>query len=259
MTSKYLVKFYFVTLMIGAVITTAISLVTEYDTVTKYLFQGEFGDFFAGFVFLVGYGLLIATVSQVVFYIYLFIHPLGMGIFRKAWPYVQLLLIMYAVFDLFYLRFRQVGIDHGSTWSFIWIPIIIVLAGFGFAYYKNKITAANVFVSSLFFMIFMTSLTLVPFISVEDTSWIYRSVFTVILTNAYQLIRLPKYIEDSKKEKEQRGRVTRSDINDQKRAELKKEAEEKRAKEESQIKAREKMGYKNKTRQAVKQDENKKN
>ncbi len=46
MTSKYLVKFYFVTLMIGAVITTAISLVTEYDTVTKYLFQGQFGDFF---------------------------------------------------------------------------------------------------------------------------------------------------------------------------------------------------------------------
>ncbi len=259
MTSKYLVKFYFVTLMIGAVITTAISLVTEYDTVTKFLFQGQFGDFLAGFVFLVGYGLLIATVSQVVFYIYLFIHPLGMGIFRKAWPYVQLLLIMYAVFDLFYLRFRQVGIDHGSTWSFIWIPIIIVLAGIGFAYYKNKITAANVFISSLFFMIFMTSLTLVPFISVEDTSWIYRSVFTVILTNAYQLIRLPKYIEDSKKEKEQRGRVTRSDINDQKRAELQKQAEQKRAKEEGQIKAYKKMGYKNQTRQAVNQDKNKKN
>lgn len=259
MTSKYLVKFYFVTLMIGAVITTVISLVTEYDTVTKFLFQGQFGDFFAGFVFLVGYGLLIATVSQVVFYIYLFIHPLGMGIFRKAWPYVQLLLIMYAVFDLFYLRFRQVGIDHGSTWSFIWIPIIIVLAGIGFAYYKNKITAANVFISSLFFMIFMTSLTLVPFISVEDTSWIYRSVFTVILTNAYQLIRLPKYIEDSQKEKEQRGRITRSDINDQKRAELQKQAEQKRAKEEGQIRASEKMGYKNKTRQAVKQKKDKKN
>lgn len=258
MTSKYLVKFYFVTLMIGAVITTAISLVTEYDTVTKYLFQGEFGDFFAGFVFLVGYGLLIATVSQVVFYIYLFIHPLGMGIFRRAWPYVQILLILYAVFDLFYLRFRQVGIDHGSTWSFIWIPIIIVIAGLGFAYYKNKITEANVFISSAFFMIFMTSLTLLPFISVEDTNWIYRSVFTVILTNAYQLIRLPKYIEDSEQEKRERGRITRSDINEQKREELKKEAEAKRAKEESQIKARGKMGYKNKTRQASKQDNNKK-
>src|SRR5699024_12631636 len=96
----------------------------------------------------------ISTVSQVVFYIYLFIHPLGMGIFRKAWPYVQILLIMYAVFDLFYLRFRQVGIDHGSTWSFVWIPIIIVVAGVGFAYYKNKITKANVFIASSFFMIF---------------------------------------------------------------------------------------------------------
>lgn len=254
MTSKYLVKFYFVTLLIGAVITTAISLVTEYDTVTRFLFEGQFGDFLAGLVFLIGYGLLIATVSQVVFYIYLFIHPLGMGIFRKAWPYVQLLLIMYAVFDLFYLRFRQLGTD----WSFVWIPIIVVLAGIGFAYYKNKITEANVFISSLFFMIFMTSLTLLPFISVEDTAWIYRSVFTVILTNAYQLIRLPKYIEDSRKEKEARGRVTKSDINDQKRAELKKEADEKRAREESQIKAREKMGYKNKTRPASEKDKNKK-
>ena len=258
MTSKYLVKFYFVTLMIGAAITTAISLVTEYNTVTKYLFQGQFGDFFAGFIFLLGYGLLIATVSQVVFYIYLFIHPLGMGIFRRAWPYVQILLILYAVFDLFYLRFRQVGIDHGSTWSFIWIPIIIVIAGLGFAYYKNEITEANVFISSAFFMIFMTSLTLLPFISVEDTNWIYRSVFTVILTNAYQLIRLPKYIEDSEQEKRERGRITRSDINEQKREELKKEAEAKRAKEESQIKARGKMCYKNKTRQASKQDNNKK-
>lgn len=252
MTSKYLVKFYFVTLLIGAVITTLISLVTEYDTVTTYLFQGQFGDFFAGFIFLVGYGLLIATVSQVVFYIYLFIHPLGMGIFKKAWPYIQLLLIIYAIFDLFYLRFRQVGIDHGSTWSFIWIPIIIVLAGIAFAYYKNKVTKSNVFISSLFFMIFMTSLTLLPFISVEDTAWIYRSVFTVILTNAYQLIRLPKYIEDSRKEKERRGRTTRSDINDQKRAEMKKEAEEKRIHEEKQSKERGKIGYKNKERHTVK-------
>lgn len=258
MTSKYLVKFYFVTLMIGAVITTAISLVTEYDNVTIFLFQGEFVNFLVGLIWLIGYGLLIATVSQVVFYIYLFIHPLGQGIFKRAWPYVQLILVMYAVFDLFYLRFRQVGIDHGSTWSFIWIPIIIVIAGIGFAYYKNKITKSNVFISSLFFMIFMTSLTLIPFISVEDTSWIYRSVFTVILTNAYQLIRLPKYIDDSKKEKKQRGRITRSDINDQKREKLRKEAEEKRAKEEKQIKTREKMGYKNKTRPAVKSKDNNK-
>lgn len=51
MTSKYLVKFYFVTLMIGAVITTAISLVTEYETVTKYLFQGQFGDFLPALYF----------------------------------------------------------------------------------------------------------------------------------------------------------------------------------------------------------------
>ena len=139
MTSKYLVKFYFVTLLIGATITTLISLVTEYDSVTTFLFQGEFGDFFVGLIYLIGYGLLIATVSQVVFYIYLFINPLGLGIFRSFWPYIQILLILYAIFDLFYLRFREVGTAHESTWSYVWIPIIIVIAAFIVAFYKNKV------------------------------------------------------------------------------------------------------------------------
>ncbi|MCK1975630.1 KinB-signaling pathway activation protein [Jeotgalicoccus huakuii] len=250
MTSKYLVKFYFVTLLIGAVITTLISLVTEYDAVTTFLFQGEFGDFFVGLLFLIGYGLLIATVSQVVFYIYLFINPLGLGIFRSLWPYVQLLLILYAIFDLFYLRFRQVGAGHESTWSYVWIPIIIVIAGIFFAYYKNKISETNVFIPSLFFMIFMTSLTLIPFISVENTDWIYRSVFTVILTNAYQLIRLPKYIEDSERERKERGRTTRADVNEQKRKELAEEKRKREEKDNKQIKASKKLGYKNKTRAA---------
>lgn len=258
MTSKYLVKFYFVTLLIGATITTLISLITEYEAVTTYLFQGKFGDFFVGLLFLIGYGLLIATVSQVVFYIYLFINPLGLGILKRLWPYFQLLLILYAIFDLFYLRFRQVGTDHDSTWSYVWIPIIIVLAGLFFAYYKNKISDTNVFIPSLFFMIFMTSLTLIPFLSVENTDWMYRSVFTVILTNAYQLIRLPKYIEDSEQEKKERGRTTRADINAEKRRELEEEKKKRQEKDEKQIKASKKLGYKNQTRAAKTDQKDKK-
>lgn len=257
MTSKYLVKFYFVTLLIGATITTLISLVTEYDSVTTFLFQGEFGDFFVGLIYLIGYGLLIATVSQVVFYIYLFINPLGLGIFRSFWPYIQILLILYAIFDLFYLRFREVGTAHESTWSYVWIPIIIVIAAFIVAFYKNKVSETNVFIPSLFFMIFMTSITLIPFISVEDTEWIYRSVFTVIITNAYQLLRMPKYIEDSKQDKIRRGKTTKADYNEQKRAELEKEQTLRQEKNKKQTKTNKKMGYKNQTRMARKSKKDK--
>lgn len=251
MTSKYLVKFYINTLLIGMIITTVVSLFTEYENVTSYLFEGQVGEFLAGVIWFLGYGLLVATVSQVAFFVHLFLHPLGMGIFGKIWPYIQLLLIMYAIFDLFYLRFYNIGVEQGQVWSFIWIPIIVVVAGFVVARIKDKSTeGAKLFIPSLFFMIFMTSVTLLPFLNVEDTSWIYRSVFTLIICNALQLLTMPKYIEASEKEKKERGRVTKSDINVEKRAKMRKEMEQKHKKEAEQDEKRKSMKYKNKTRKA---------
>ncbi|CAD2074803.1 KinB-signaling pathway activation protein [Phocicoccus pinnipedialis] len=249
MSSKYLVKFYFVTLIIGAIASTFISLFTEYKNVTIHLFQLNIPEFLLGLVWIIGYGLLIATVSQVVFYIYLFINPLGLGIFRKFWPYVQLLLIMYAIFDLFYLRFTRLGTDHGTTLQFIWIPIIIVIVGFIVAYYKSKQTEGKgIFIPALFFMIFMTSLTLLPFISVEDTTWIYRSVFTVLILNAYQLLRLPNYIEDSKQDKLDRGVTSKALRNEKQRMEEERRSKKRKAKIDRQVKARNKLKYRNKSR-----------
>ncbi|MFD2830716.1 KinB-signaling pathway activation protein [Corticicoccus populi] len=249
MTSKYLVKFYLRTLLIGTIISTVISLFVEYENVTSYLFRGEIGEFLAGVVWFITFGLLIATISQVIFFIYLFVHPLGVGIFRRLWPYVQLLIIMYAIFDLFYLRFYRVGLDTGHMWSYLGIPVIIIAAGVLVARHKMKITGdRNIFIPSLFFMIVMTSITMIPFIFVEDTSWIARSVFAIIVMNAFQLIMMPKYIEASEKEKIERGRVTKSDRNKERKKEEQEAADKERAKEESQVKTRNKLNYKNKTK-----------
>ncbi|WP_462419825.1 KinB-signaling pathway activation protein [Salinicoccus sp. Marseille-QA3877] len=228
MTSKYLVKFYFTTLLIGTVISTVISLLLEYENVTSYLFTGNIGEFLAGLVWFITFGLLIATISQVAFFIYLFIHPLGLGIFKRFWPYIQLLLIMYAIFDLFYFRFYEVGVEEGFVWGFMWIPILMIVVGIVVARYKNKqVKDANVFIPSLFFMIFITAVTMIPFVVVEDTSWIFRSVFAILVMNAYQLIKLPDYIAASEREKKERGRITKSDINEEKRKKLRKERDEK--------------------------------
>lgn len=251
MTSKYLVKFYFTTLLIGTIISTVISLILEYENVTSYLFRGEIGEFLAGLVWFITFGLLIATISQIAFFIYLFIHPLGMGIFRSFWPYIQLLLIIYAIFDLFYFRFYEVGVDQGSVWGFMWIPIMMVVFGILVARYKNQqVKEANVFIPSLFFMVFVTAITMIPFIVVDDTSWIFRSVFAILVMNAYQLIKLPDYIEASQQEKEARGRITKSDINEKKRAELRKERDDK-ARQEKMMKQQKKK-KKNDEKKAVK-------
>lgn len=263
MTSKYLVKFYFTTLLIGTAISTVISLILEYENVTSYLFTGNIGEFLAGLVWFITFGLLIATISQVAFFIYLFIHPLGLGIFKGFWPYIQLLLIIYAIFDLFYFRFYEVGVEEGSVWGFMWIPILMIVVGVMVARYKNKqVKDANVFIPSLFFMVFITAVTMIPFMVVDDTSWIFRSVFAILVMNVYQLIKLPDYIEASEREKKERGRTTKSDINEEKRKELRKERDEKAERErltkqkKKDIKSNNKKRAKDRKRGSVKNKDN---
>lgn len=247
MTSKYLVKFYFTTLLIGVIVTTIASLIVDYQEVTERLFTGDVPGFFLNILWIIGYGLLIATVSQIAFFIYLFLNPLGMGLSKRFWPYIQLLLVIYAVFDLFYVRYLAVG-DDLNLLSYIFVPIFVVVAGFVVARYKNQVTAGrDIFIPSLFFMIFMTSITLLPFSS-ESTEWIYRSVFTLVICNAFQLLWLPKYIEQSKRDRKERNVEIKADRKE--RVRQAHEAEEKRNedKEQAKIKKRNAMKFKNKVR-----------
>lgn len=246
MTSKYLVKFYLRTLLIGVIITTIASLIIDYQEVTSMLFNGEVAGFFINLVWILGYGLLITTISQFAFFIYLFLNPLGMGLLGRVWPYLQLLLVIYAAFDLFYVRYLTVG-DDLNWLTYVWVPILVVAVGIIVARIKDKETAEkNVFIPALFFMIFMTSITLLPF-SAESTEWLYRSIFTLVATNAYQLLSLPNYVEASKADKERRGVETKSDRKERERLKEQRERERKQLKEESQKKTRNKM-FKNKVR-----------
>lgn len=246
MTSKYLVKFYFTTLLIGVVLTTIASLIIDYKEVTSLLVEGEFAGFFLNLLWILGYGLLIATVSQFAFFIYLFLNPLGMGLLGRVWPYLQMLLIIYAAFDLFYVRYVMFG-EELNLFAYIWIPILVVVVGFLVANYKNKTTPGkNVFIPALFFMIFMTSITLIPF-SAQSTDWLFRSIFTLVIANAYQLLMLPKYVEASKADKEARGVETKSDRKERERQKRAEEIATQKASEESQKRTRNKL-FKNKVR-----------
>ncbi len=246
MTSKYLVKFYLMTLLIGVIITTIVSLIIDYQEVTSLLVSGEVVAFLINLVWILGYGLLITTISQFAFFIYLFLNPLGMGLLGRVWPYLQLLLIIYAIFDLFYVRYLTVG-DDLNWLTYMWVPIFVVVAGIVISRIKDKqTTEKNVFIPALFFMIFMTSITLIPFSS-ESTEWLYRSIFTLVVTNAYQLLSLPSYVEASKADKARRGIETKADRKERQRLQEQQTLEAKRLKEESQKKTRNKM-FKNKVR-----------
>ncbi len=246
MTSKYLVKFYLRTLLIGVILTTIVSLIIDYDVVTSLLLDGEIGAFFLNLLWILGYGLLITSVSQFVFFIYLFLNPLGMGLLGRAWPYVQLLLVIYAAFDLFYVRYIYFG-DELSLVAYLSVPIVVLVVGILVAKYKNDTTEEkNVFIPALFFMIFMTSITLIPF-SAQSTDWLFRSIFVLVATNAFQLLALPNYVAASKADKKARGIETKSDRKERERKKQEAALAAKKKQEEAQKNTRNKM-FKNKVR-----------
>ncbi|MGK0554111.1 KinB-signaling pathway activation protein [Macrococcus capreoli] len=204
MTLKNLGKFYGITLLIGLVCTVLVSFIFGYDKLTVYLVKGEFGEFLAALIWFMGYGLLIASISQLAFFAYLFIHQMGQGIFKSGWNAIQVVIILFAIIDLVYFRYLRFGQRDGDILKFIWIPIVIVIFGSAVAIYKNKLTGKNVFIPALFFMVVMTTVELIPFLKVQDMMWLYCTIFSLLLCNAFQLLSLPKYNRLSYEERKAR-------------------------------------------------------
>ena len=219
-TIRNLGKFYGITLLIGMITTLLVSLIFGYDRLTVYLFKGQIGEFLAAFVWFMGYGLLIASVSQLAYFSYLFIHQLGAGIFRSAWNPIQAVITVFALFDLVYFRYLRFGRQEGDVQQFIWIPILILIAALIVTYYKVKMTNNSVVIPALFFMIVMTTVELIPFLRVEDTTWLYCTIFPLLLCNAYQLLTLPKYNEASRQERYAR-KVAKGEIAPEERVTVK--------------------------------------
>lgn len=206
MTLKYLIQFYRNTLLIGVIVTYISSLIFGYDKVTKYLVAGEVGEFVAASIWFVVVGLLVATISQLAYFIYLFINQLGIGIFGKIWPHVQIVVTVFTIFDLVYFRFLRFG-GTDQIISFIWLPIVVIIFAIITSNIKNKQSKKNLWIPSMFFMIVMTTIELIPFLRVEDTSWIYLTIFGLLLCNSYQLIMLPKYNELSLEERKKKEKI----------------------------------------------------
>ncbi|WP_239724138.1 MULTISPECIES: KinB-signaling pathway activation protein [unclassified Mammaliicoccus] len=206
MTLKYLIQFYRNTLLIGVIVTYISSLIFGYDKVTKYIVAGEVGEFVAASIWFVVVGLLVATISQLAYFIYLFINQLGIGIFGKIWPHVQIVVTVFAIFDLVYFRFLRFG-GTDQIISFIWLPIVVIIFAIITSNIKNKQSKKNLWIPSMFFMIVMTTVELIPFLRVEDTSWIYLTIFGLLLCNSYQLIMLPKYNELSLEERKKKEKI----------------------------------------------------
>ncbi|WP_026907652.1 KinB-signaling pathway activation protein [Paucisalibacillus globulus] len=199
MNSRKVVNLFLKTLAIGGLVGLIVSFFVNVNgSYTENLDPFNFFGLIGVMLFFIGHGLLYSAVSQTGFFAYLYVHRLGLSIFRSFWPIVQIVLIAFVVFDLIYFPYKNSEGDVSILW-FILAAAALVIYGWIIAKIKAKETKKHAFIPALFFMVAITVVEWVPALRIgligSDFSLIM--IITLLACNTYQLLILHRLNDSS--------------------------------------------------------------
>ena len=199
MNSRNVVRLFMTTLLVGGFTGGIAGMIIRWSEVQHYLTTFDLVSTFSSFFWLFGVGLIFSVISQAGFFAYLTIHRFGLGIFKSLWNSVQILFILFVIFDLIYLGYTNLETGDGLA-PYIFPAVYVVIIGVLVAYIKAKRTNKKTFIPALFFMVVATILEWTPVLRGNDESWLYFMLIPLLACNTYQLLMLNKFIEQSQKE-----------------------------------------------------------
>jgi KinB signaling pathway activation protein len=211
-TSRNLVRLFFSTLLLGGTATGILGFFVRWDEFKPYFLNFQVIDIIMALFWLFGVGLIFSVLSQMGFAAYLTVHRFGLGIFKslKLWNSVQVIVILFVVFDLVYLRYTAFAKTGDSIVPYIALAIFVLASGLVVAYLKAKQTNKEAFIPAVFFMVVVTTLEWVPVLRVNEEGWVYLMLISLLICNAYQLLILHKLNEKSTLEKQQKSKLASS-------------------------------------------------
>ncbi|TCI59452.1 KinB-signaling pathway activation protein [Exiguobacterium sp. SH3S1] len=133
-------------------------------------------------------------ISMMGFFAYLIVHRVGLDLFRgaKLWNRVQVVLIIFALFDAVYLRMLAFGNDH--MWRYIGEMLVLVVVSWIVATSKARQTNASAFIPALFLMIVITLIEWIPALQATDEiALLWPALATLVFANAYQVLMLHRF------------------------------------------------------------------
>jgi KinB signaling pathway activation protein len=210
-TSRNWVKLFLTTLVIGGASTAIVGFIVRWSELQPYFTEFKIGDIISATIWLIVMGFLFSVISQMGFFAYLTVHRFGLGIFKSAWLWngVQLILTLFVLFDFVYLRYVSFAKKGDSLFPYIGLAVLILAISLLVAYLKIKQTNKGAFIPALFFMIVATIVEWVPVLRVNERSWLYLMMFALLACNAYQILILHKLNVRSEQE---RKKYTDSEI-----------------------------------------------
>jgi len=180
------------TFLIGGVSATLMGIILERGT----LWNSGIANILIGLVWNFGLGATFSIVSQMGFFAYLTIHNVGVGIFKRIWTYIQVLLIIITFVDLIYLRYSVFGKEAGdSLWGYIIFPVLILLYSCLIAYFKVKQTNIRGAIPTVFVLFVVTVIEWIPALKQNNFSGMIYMLVPLLLCNTWQIMQLHRLTE----------------------------------------------------------------
>ncbi|UOE55665.1 KinB-signaling pathway activation protein [Cytobacillus oceanisediminis] len=201
MTSRNWVKLFISTLLVGGLTTGVVGFIVRWDEFAPIFADFDFLEILSVFFWLIGVGLIFSIISQMGFFAYLTVHRFGLGIFKGLWNPIQIVLILFALFDLVYFRYKAFAGGGDSMLPYIGVAAFLLIVALVVAAIKAKQTNQHAFIPAVFFMVVVTAIEWVPVLRVNEESWLYLMLFPLLVCNTYQLLILHKLNEDSQKQR----------------------------------------------------------
>ncbi|WP_374018091.1 KinB-signaling pathway activation protein [Paenibacillus thiaminolyticus] len=195
MTLKKWFYLFWTTLLIGGGITLVMGLSLQ-------MIQGEFRNFngpmdgVLNVVQLILSGFTVSAYSQMGFFAYLTLNFIAIGLFKKTWPYIQVVLTVIALLDLMFLRMLLA--DNGSqrggdAMNDILLGLAVLAVALIVGYFKVKATNRTAFIPTLFFMIAITSVETLSALNISGIATWYVYL-PLAACNAYQVLMLNRIL-----------------------------------------------------------------
>ncbi|CAH2716605.1 hypothetical protein BACCIP111895_03792 [Neobacillus rhizosphaerae] len=219
MTSRNWVRLFMTTLLVGGVTAAIVGFIVRWNEFQSYFTEFKIMDILSAIIFLIGMGFLISVISQMGFFSYLTIHRFGLGIFKSVslWNSIQVVLVLFGLFDLVYLRYVNFAKPGDSILLYFVPALLLLIVGLIVAWVKSKQTNREAFIPAFFFMIVVTLVEWVPVLRINSQNWFYLMMFALMACNAYQLLILHKLNMKSEQERQQRKNQTGSKVKNNKK------------------------------------------
>ncbi|MFC5713847.1 KinB-signaling pathway activation protein [Thalassorhabdus alkalitolerans] len=199
MNTRKVVYLFFTTLIIGSISGAIVGVLLDLDT---YL-DGGFLNFLFGLLWMLGISAAISLVAQMGFFAYLTIHRLALGLFKsvKLWNRIQVILILFVLFDLIYFRYLAYADGDETIFGYMIMPFLLLLYSIIVAYFKMRDTNKRTFIPALFFMYVITTIEWIPALTVgtvNDSKWLWIYLAPLLTANTWQLLTLHRLTGDQK-------------------------------------------------------------